>query len=311
MTRRVLQRQILPLDSDVDVLPLYLDPEEANLDEDKYVVGGSRAAKELNNAAIRQKVSTGKAVRPDQLLSRTAVRIPSGEKLSFGTYFNGFPASYWRRWTVVSSVTLSVTVRGSGATVIVNKSMANGRQQKVESAVTDAEGPTTLTFELSLKPFVDGGWYWYDVVAGHGDITVESAEWSAEVPADRAGHGTVDLAITTMNRPDFCAELLGQVAVAEQLLAVLGRVDRVVGLVVIPGEAAVLVDDDGLAPDVGALGVEVLELVDPREGDVLVGIVHHRAALEVVDVLDLGLEVHGAPREAALGVAEVLVDRPV
>ncbi|KAB2811745.1 glycosyltransferase family 2 protein [Pimelobacter simplex] len=213
--RRLLQRQILPVDSDVDVLPLYLDPDEATLDEDKYVVGGSRAAKELNNASIRQKTSSGRGVRPDQLLSRTAVAVPSGEKLSFGTYFNAFPASYWRRWTVVKEVRLDVTVRGAGATVIVNKSMANGRQQKVDSVVVEADGPTTLSFDLSLGPFVDGGWYWYDVVAGHGDVTVESAEWSAEVPADRAEHGTVDLAITTMNRPDFCAELLGQLGAPE------------------------------------------------------------------------------------------------
>lgn len=214
MTTRLLQRQVLPVDGDVDVLALYLDPDEANLDEDKYVVGGSRAAKELNNASIRQKTATG-TIRPDQVLSRTAVQIPSGEKLSFGTYFNAFPASYWRRWTIVSAVTLTINVKGAGATVIVNKSMANGRQQKVESVLTEAEGTNTLTFNLSLGPFVDGGWYWYDVVAGHGDITVESAEWTAEVPAERAAHGTVDLAITTMNRPDFCAELLGQLSTAE------------------------------------------------------------------------------------------------
>ncbi len=210
---RLLQRQILPVDGDVDVLALYLDPDEANLDEDKYVVGGSRAAKELNNASIRQKTASG-TIRPDQVLSRTAVQIPSGEKLSFGTYFNAFPASYWRRWTIVSAVTLTVNVKGAGATVIVNKSMANGRQQKVESVVTEADS-NTLTFQLSLGPFVDGGWYWYDVVAGHGDVTVESAEWTAEVPTDRAAHGTVDLAITTMNRPDFCAELLGQLSTPE------------------------------------------------------------------------------------------------
>ena len=144
--RRLLQRQILPLDGDVDVLPLYLDPEEANLDEDKYVVGGSRAAKELNNASIRQKASTGRAVHPDQIRSRTAVGIPSGEKLSFGTYFNAFPASYWRRWTVVTEVRLSITVTGGGATIIVNKSMANGRQQKVESRL----GQLTCTHVLCL-----------------------------------------------------------------------------------------------------------------------------------------------------------------
>ena len=32
---RVLQRQILPLDRDFDVLALYVDPEDARLDADK------------------------------------------------------------------------------------------------------------------------------------------------------------------------------------------------------------------------------------------------------------------------------------
>ncbi|WP_122818385.1 glycosyltransferase [Nocardioides pantholopis] len=210
MITRLLQRQILPLDRDFDVLPLYVDPEEARLDADKYQVGGNRAAKALNQAAIRQTTSTGRSVRPDQIESRTAMRVDAGERLSFGTYFNAFPASYWRRWTVVKDVTLTVRLRGAGASVIVYKSMANGRSQRVESASTDELGSGEFSFELSLKPFVDGGWYWYDVVAGDEDAVVESAEWTAEVPEDRAAHGTVDVAITTMNRPDFCARLIAQ-----------------------------------------------------------------------------------------------------
>ena len=96
-TRRLLQRQIMPLDRDYDVLALYVDPEEAVLDADKYEIGGNRAAKDLNNAAIRQSTSTGRAIHPEQIESRTALRVRSGERLSFGTYFNAFPASYWRR----------------------------------------------------------------------------------------------------------------------------------------------------------------------------------------------------------------------
>ncbi len=198
---RLLQRQIFPLDHDFDVLPLYVDPEEVRLDADRYDIGGNRAAKDLNNAAIRQSTSTGRTIHPDQIESRTALRVKSGERLSFGTYFNAFPAGYWRRWTVVSEVTLTVTIRGRGATVIVYKSMANGRSQRVESAQTDTEDRGVFTFDLSLVPFVDGGWYWYDVVAGDDDVVVESAEWTAEVPEERADHGTVDIAITTMNRP--------------------------------------------------------------------------------------------------------------
>ncbi|ABL80916.1 MULTISPECIES: glycosyltransferase [unclassified Nocardioides] len=207
---RLLQRQILPVDRDFDVLALYVDPEDAKLDADKYEIGGSRAAKDLNNAAIRQSTATGHTIHPDQIESRTALRVKSGDRLSFGTYFNAFPASYWRRWTIVKDVTLTITVAGRGATVLVYKSMAKGHSQRVASADTGAEGRSTFSFDLSLKPFVDGGWYWYDIIAGDDDVVVESAEWSAEVPEDRAEHGTVDIAITTMNRPDFCAKLLGQ-----------------------------------------------------------------------------------------------------
>jgi galactofuranosylgalactofuranosylrhamnosyl-N-acetylglucosaminyl-diphospho-decaprenol beta-1,5/1,6-galactofuranosyltransferase len=210
MTTRLLQRQILPLDRDSDVMALYVDPEDARLDADKYQVGGNRAAKELNQAAIRQSTSTGVTVHPDQIVSRTALRVFQGQRLSFGTYFNAFPASYWRRWTYVTDVTLTVTVQGRGASVTVYKSMANGRSQRVASATAGSDGRGLFTFELSLTPFVDGGWYWYDVVGGDEDVVVQTAEWTADVPEEFAGHGTTDIAITTMNRPDFCAKLLSQ-----------------------------------------------------------------------------------------------------
>lgn len=217
MATRLLQRQILPLDRDLDVIPLYVDVEDAVLDADKYSVGGSRAAKDLNNAALRQSTSTGRQLHPDQIVSRTALRVPAQEQLSFGTYFNAFPASYWRRYTIVDDVTLTITVRGRGASVVVNKSMAAGHSQRVATAETGEQESGTFTFDLPLKPFVDGGWYWYDVLAADEDVIVESAEWTAEVPDDRAAHGTVDVAITTMNRPDFCAKLLGQIGDDENL----------------------------------------------------------------------------------------------
>ena len=211
MTTRLLQRQILPLDHDLDVLALYVDAGPVVLDADKYEIGHNRNARELNAAAMRQTVSDGSSIHPDQIQSRTAIEVSAGTRLSFGTYFNAFPASYWRRYSVVKDVRLTITVRGHDAMVVVYKSMANGRSQRVDAATAESASTETFTFDLSLKPFVDGGWYWYDVVAGDEDVVVESAEWTADVTDDRAQHGTVDIAITTMNRPDFCAKLLGQI----------------------------------------------------------------------------------------------------
>ncbi len=220
--RRVLQRQILPADRDVDVLPLYVDPDTITLDADRYDIGGNAGAKAVNNATIRQSVASGETIRPEQITGRHTVRILAGSRLSFGTYFNGFPAGYWRRWTVVDDVRLTVSLSGAGAAVTVYRSMANGRSQRVDSATLD-EDSGEFTFDLSLKPFVDGGWYWYDVTAADTDVEV-GATWDAEVPADRVEPGSLAIAITTMNRPEFCSELLSQLAGDEGVKAVLDRV---------------------------------------------------------------------------------------
>ncbi len=57
-------------------------------------------------------------------------------------------------------------------------------------------------FELSLKPFGDGGWYWFDLAASSTDLVLESADWETQHQVDH--RGSVTLEITTMNKPDFC-----------------------------------------------------------------------------------------------------------
>jgi galactofuranosylgalactofuranosylrhamnosyl-N-acetylglucosaminyl-diphospho-decaprenol beta-1,5/1,6-galactofuranosyltransferase len=218
MERVLLMRQILPVNRDTDVVRLYVDPDPAALDADKFEVGHSRAAQESNAIATRiQNAARGiKAIHPDQIESRTSFRVEQGGTVSFGTYFNGFPASYWRRHTIIDRVRLTVHLEGRGATIIVYKSMANGRSQRVDSASVEGSSGE-FSFDLPLKPFVDGGWYWYDVVAADEDARVTAAEWTAEVPSDRARPGTVTIGITTMNRQDFCAKLLAQLGESRAL----------------------------------------------------------------------------------------------
>ena len=225
MARVLLQRQIMPAGRDTDVIKLYVDPDPAALDADKFDIGHTRAAHEANAIATRiQNAAKGVSqIHPDQIESRTAYRVEQGASVSFGTYFNAFPASYWRRHTIVDEVRLTVRVRGEGATVTVYRSMANGRSQRVDAATVE-NSSGEFSFDLPLKPFVDGGWYWYDVVAADADAVVESAEWTAQVPEDRARRGTVTIGITTMNRQDFCAKLLGQLGDSSQLDDILDEV---------------------------------------------------------------------------------------
>jgi galactofuranosylgalactofuranosylrhamnosyl-N-acetylglucosaminyl-diphospho-decaprenol beta-1,5/1,6-galactofuranosyltransferase len=218
-TRRVLQRVVLPVDHDMDVLPLYVDPDRPQLDVDT-------SSMTLSQRGRIPPAEPNASVEPDPhaVLGRTRYLVPETRRISFGTYFNAFAASYWRKWTVVDDVTLQVTVSGRGATVIVYRSMPNGRSQRVDSATVEGDDLCTLDFELPLAPFGDGGWYWFDIVAGPHDAVLEAASWVADVPADRAGRGTVTIGITTMNRPDFCADLLTQIGRDEQVAEILDEV---------------------------------------------------------------------------------------
>src|ERR1700743_740677 len=46
--------------------------------------------------------------------TRTSLQIGAESQVSFATYFNAFPASYWRRWSICQSVVLRVEVSGAG-----------------------------------------------------------------------------------------------------------------------------------------------------------------------------------------------------
>ena len=100
---------------------------------------------------------------------------------------------------------------------------------------------------------------------------------------------------------------LGPGPVGRQQGAIGLGVDRIVGLVVVGGEARVLAHDHGLVRGVVALGVEMPELVDPGVGHIGVVVVHDRCALEITRRQHLELEVQRAPPQPALGVVEVAV----
>ena len=240
--RAVLQRVILPTGSQVDTLPLYVDAGSASgirLRENDEL---ARAPK-LPEDKLQLFSSGGPSAHFDDILSRRSMSVRGGDQVSFGSYFNAFPASYWRRWTDVREIRLEVTTTGQG-TVTVNKSNARGSLQRVDGS--RVEGTTTTVFDLTLAPFGDGGWYWFDLAAGHDGLTLESAQWThAETPRD---HGQVTLEITTMNKPDFCLNNARILADNPEALANVKEV-----LIVDQGTKKVR-DEDGFAEVSAALG---------------------------------------------------------
>ncbi len=215
MSARILQRVVMPLHPDADILCLYVEGELGQQPQDTRTTKEKDAAKEILHGAPAEKLS------PALVTGRRSFVVEPRSRASFGTYFNAFPASYWRKWTIVTSVDLSVTVSGSGQ-VAVYRSNARGAIYRVDA--TDFEGAQreTVSFTLPLDTFADGGWYWFDVVAADEGATLDEAHWAAE-DEDRE-HGTVTVGITTLNRAEDVTALLGQLGADPALLEILDRV---------------------------------------------------------------------------------------
>ena len=189
---RVLQRVIMPrADDPLEVRPLYLD-------------------------------------EPDQLSGRTAevvgrrtLTVPASSQISLASYFNAFPASYWKRWTRVDEVALRLTVRGSGR-VDLYRSKPNGDVVHLQGKQLDTGAESTeLEFRVSLAPFEDGGWVWFDLATRHEQLAVSDAAWLVDEPLPPRG---LAVAITTFNRPADCVATLAALAEDEAVLGVITAV---------------------------------------------------------------------------------------
>ena len=186
---RVLWRVVLPKERDpLDVRPLYLDePENVNC----------------------------------HVTSRRQVQVPPSARVSFASYFNAFPASYWKRWTTVEQVTLHLRVRGAGR-VEVYRSKPNGNLVHLKGTAVHAEEDwQTLEFDVSLAPFEDGGWLWFDVFTENTELEVADACWLSDKPLrkQRMAIGT-----TTFSRLDDCVAALMSLSEDQAVLDVVAKV---------------------------------------------------------------------------------------
>ncbi|GAA4681661.1 glycosyltransferase [Gordonia humi] len=187
--------------------------------------------------------NSGRAHAPN----RTSVNLGADSEASFATYFNAFPASYWRRWSVLDSVVLRVELRGT-ARVDLYRSKIDGSRIGIGGDLVelDEDGTGVIEFETDLGPFEDGGWIWFDVTT---DTATEilSAGWYATVEPEH-GSNNVTVGIPTFNRPTDAVAALA--ALTSDPL-----VDGVIDAVLMPDQGTrKVVDEHGYTEAADALG---------------------------------------------------------
>src|SRR6185295_5333257 len=121
--------------------------------------------------------ATGRALR---VTSRTSAVLPALSEVSFGAYFNGFAAGYWRHWSILTEIRLKLSLSGEGR-VDVYRTKADGSHIYVTGEIVS--GDRELDLPLDLRPFEDGGWYWFDLTSADGELILHRGGWHAPVQA--------------------------------------------------------------------------------------------------------------------------------
>ncbi|MFD4467786.1 glycosyltransferase [Rhodococcus sp. NPDC058505] len=178
-------------------------------------------------------------------LSRTSLSLGAESEVSMCSYFNAFPASYWRRWSILTSVVLRLELTGHGR-VDVYRSKADSSRIHVQGKEFRGDSdPTTVEFEVDLAPFEDGGWIWFDITTDT-DVDLVAAGWYA--PIEAPGAGRVALGIPTFNRPTDCVKALTALGSDPLVL-------DVIDAVIIPDQGTRKVrDEPGFAEAAAVLG---------------------------------------------------------
>ncbi|MFT4187476.1 MAG: glycosyltransferase [Aeromicrobium sp.] len=231
----VIQRTVFPQQSALDAVALYVDTGAA-------VTLKPSSKGQAKDVAVSV-VQSGGDVNLGDFLSRHSMVVRAGTRVSYASLFNAFPASYWNRWTTVERVTLRVRTRGDGS-IILMKSNARGTLQMLE--LHRVNGESEVLIDADLSSFGDGGWLWFDLLGGDGDLVLESAEWLTEAPPRERPR--VMIQMTTMDKPDYCLANLRRLGEASE---VLGAIDEI--LLVDQGRKKVA-EANGFSDAAAALG---------------------------------------------------------
>jgi galactofuranosylgalactofuranosylrhamnosyl-N-acetylglucosaminyl-diphospho-decaprenol beta-1,5/1,6-galactofuranosyltransferase len=155
-----------------------------------------------------------------RLRSRREIEVPASAKVSFASYFNAFPASYWKRWTHVNDVTLRMSVRGAGR-VDVYRSNSRGDTIHVDGQmVASADARSELSFTIPLTPFEDGGWIWFDAFTTDQALSIADADW---ITTQTFAPHQLAVGMTTM-RADDCVTALEALGRDETVLDVVTKI---------------------------------------------------------------------------------------
>lgn len=226
-TWETVMRVVYPIKDAEQTLPLYAidwtrpHVAETTLDsriDMRRLEFGSMNQSTLQRIMRHAGSSAGVSCDSFTVLNRNTIALKNHGHMSGCTFFNAFPASYWRRWTSVKMVRFTADIQGN-AKINVFRSTGRGLMYPVaENVVHSPQAVERVTVDIPMTGLMDGGYFWFDAESLDGEVIISEAVWSVPQNARTASKlTTMSIAITTFNRASYCMNQLRAIAGAKEL----------------------------------------------------------------------------------------------
>lgn len=217
-----VMRVVYPINDAEQTLPLYaIDwtrPHIAKTTLDARIDTHCVAFGSMNQSALHRMIrnaGSSNEVSCDEfeVTGRASITLKDHGHISGCTFFNAFPAAYWRRWTGVKTVLFEAHVQGN-AKISIFRSIGRGLIYPVAERIVKTSGSvSSVAVRIPMTGLMDGGYFWFDAESLGGSVTIADATWAVPSEARTARHDTsMSIAITTFNRASYCMNQLRAIA---------------------------------------------------------------------------------------------------
>ncbi len=217
-----VMRVVYPINDAEQTLPLYaIDwtrPHIAKTTLDARIDTHCVAFGSMNQSALQRMIrnaGSSNEVSCDEfeVTGRASITLKDHGHISGCTFFNAFPAAYWRRWTGVKTVLFEAHVQGN-AKISIFRSIGRGLIYPVAERIVKTSGSvSSVAVRIPMTGLMDGGYFWFDAESLGGSVTIADATWAVPSEARTTRHDTsMSIAITTFNRASYCMNQLRAIA---------------------------------------------------------------------------------------------------
>ena len=136
-------------------------------------------------------------------LSDSRLKLKKGETVDFDTYFNGFSAEKWYKYTCVNDIFLTLKIKGNVRVTLM-------RREKIGSDILTeytgeylCEAEELQEFTFPFKTSSINGMYCFRLTAVKGKPEFYGGYYSSDVPADKLNDIKIAIGICTYRREKF------------------------------------------------------------------------------------------------------------